>query len=270
MNGTLRPRDTGQHEGLSVAGRKDSKKKLPSAALAMSEARGIQEAAGSAYASPWSKQRDREKERQIKRDAVLRMAGRIFTEKGFHDTSLDEVAERLHVSKPTLYYYVKNKDEILFECVRTGLEMLHAAVDPLTESGARPLARLEAAMRSYIDIVTQDFGLCVIRVGEDPLPPESRVKLRRLKAAIDSEFRTLVEECIADGSIAPCEAKMAAFALAGALSWIGRWYQVDGPYTPRQIADHFVPLLLHGLVRGNVKSPPPPSQPSRRGQRKNA
>lgn len=264
MNGTLRPRDPGQHEGSSVAGRKDPKKKLPPA---VSEARSLQEAAGATYASPWNKQRDREKERQTKRDAVLRMAGRLFTEKGFHDTSLDEVAERLHVSKPTLYYYVKNKDEILFECVRTGLEMLHAAVDPLTEAGTPPLARLEAAMRSYVDIVTHDFGLCVIRVGEDPLPPEGRAKLRRLKAAIDGEFRSLVEECIADGSIVQCEAKMAAFSLAGALSWIGRWYRADGPCTPRQIADHFVPLLLNGLVRGTGKTPAPP--PARRGPRKN-
>lgn len=54
--------------------------------------------------SPWSKQRDRERERRVKRDAVLRVAGRMFNEKGFHATSLDEVAERLHVSKPTLYY----------------------------------------------------------------------------------------------------------------------------------------------------------------------
>ena len=188
--------------------------------------------ADTAIASPWSKLRDREQERKVKRDAVLRTAGRLFTEKGFHATSLDEVAERLHVTKPTLYYYVKNKDEILFECVRISLEMLHADVAAAAASGAKPLDKLEAAMRSYVHIVTEDFGLCVIRVGEDPLPPASRKKLRALKAQIDIEFRGVIEEAIADGSIAPCDAKMAAFAIGGALSWIRRWYEVDGPYTP--------------------------------------
>jgi AcrR family transcriptional regulator len=205
--------------------------------------------------SPWFKSRDREQERKIKREAVLRTAGRLFTEKGFHATSLDEVAERLHVTKPTLYYYVENKDEILFECVRTSLQMLHSEVEAAGASGGKPLDKLEAAMRSYINIVTQDFGRCVIRVGEDPLPPQSRKALRSLKAQIDLEFRRVIMEAIDDGSIAPCDAKMAAFAIGGALSWIGRWYQDEGSYTANEIASHFIPLLLYGLVRGGSRTP---------------
>jgi len=57
------------------------------------------------------------------------MAAQIFNEIGFHATTLEEVAERRHVTKPTLYYYAKNKDEILFECVNIGLQMLQEAVD---------------------------------------------------------------------------------------------------------------------------------------------
>jgi AcrR family transcriptional regulator len=212
-------------------------------------------AAASLPPSPWAKLRDRAEERKIKREAVLRTAGRLFTEKGFHATSLDEVAERLNVTKPTLYYYWKNKDEILFECVRTSLQMLHSEVEAAGASGGKPLDKLEAAMRSYINIVTQDFGLCVIRVGEDPLPPESRKKIRGLKAQIDLEFRRVIMESIQDGSIAPCDPKMAAFAIGGALSWIGRWYQVDGAYTPEEIANHFIPMLLQGLVRGGNRPP---------------
>jgi AcrR family transcriptional regulator len=54
--------------------------------------------------SPWKKKKkDRVKERQVKREAVLRVAARLFKEKGFYATSLDEVAERLHVTKPTVY-----------------------------------------------------------------------------------------------------------------------------------------------------------------------
>ena len=240
-----------------MAARKDNKKKSAPVAHATVEARSLPEAgpAEAEYHSPWSRHRDREKERQLKRDAVLRMASRVFTEKGFHAASLDEVAERLNVSKPTLYYYVKNKDEILFECVRTGLEMFLAAVDTPASPGATPLVRLEAAIRAYVDVVTHDFGLCVIRVGEDPLPPESRAKLRRLKAGVDAQFRRLIEAGMADGSLAPCDPKMAGFALAGALNWIGRWFQVDGPCTAQQIADQFIPILLNGLSNGPSNAP---------------
>jgi AcrR family transcriptional regulator len=199
--------------------------------------------------SPWLNTRDRQEERKIKRAAVLRGASHLFVEHGFHATSLDDIAELLHVTKPTLYYYVKNKDEILFECVRLGLQKLHSEMDKIGASGGKPIDRLIAGIRSYVEFVTQDFGLCVIRVGEDPLPPEGRKNLRRMKAMIDEEFRNVITEAIADGSLADCDPRMAAFLVGGALSWIGRWYRPDGAYTPAQIADHFASILMNGLIR---------------------
>jgi len=102
--------------------------------------------------SPWRPQREREHDRkadrELKREAVLRTAAQVFNEKGFQAATLDEVAERLHVSKPTLYYYVKNKDEILFECVRIGLTMLQQAVAEVDAAGGRAFDKLVAAMRN--------------------------------------------------------------------------------------------------------------------------
>ena len=203
---------------------------------------------GPPQASPWRKTRDREEERKAKRLAVLRTAAQIFNEKGFHATSLDEVAERLHVTKATLYYYVKSKDEILFECVRIGLERMKTAIAAVGRSGGRPVDKLHAAMRQYAEIVTMDFGMCLIRVGEEPLPANSRKELRRLKAQIDSEFRNLIAQGVADGSLAACDPKLAAFTLAGALSWIGRWYRDDGLLGPGPIAEQAIALLMNGLT----------------------
>ena len=198
-------------------------------------------------ASPWSRPLDREQERAIKRDAVLRAAAQLFNEFGYHATSLAMVAERLQVSKPTLYYYIRNKEEILFECVRLGLELLHSAIDAAAASGGTALDKLQAAMHEYALIVTRDFGMCLIRVGEDPLAPASRKKLRRFKAELDHEFRALIEQGIAEGSLAPCDPKLAAFALAGALSWIGRWYDPKGSLGAEDVARHCIALLMNGL-----------------------
>lgn len=198
--------------------------------------------------SPWKRSSVRRVERELKREAVLRMAVRLFNQKGFHATSLDEVAERLHVTKPTLYYYVKNKDEILFESVRIGLEAVRLGIAEATASGGSALERLRMCMNAYLRVVTDDFGRCVIRVGEDPLPPASRRKLRKLKAEIDHEFRQLIEEGVAEGSLAPIDPKLAAFMIAGAISWIGRWYREDGELTPEQIAEQSIGLLLNGVL----------------------
>lgn len=215
-------------------------------------------AAAAAVPSPWQARPERAQLRASKREAVLRVAAQIFNEKGFHATSLDEVAERLHISKPTLYYYVKNKDEILFECVRIGLQMLEDAVQAERARGGSAASQLVAAMRSYVQVVTQDFGMCIIRVGEDPLPPESRHKLRRVKAKLDAHFRELVRQGIAEGSLVDCDPKLAAFTLAGALSWIGRWYRPDGPLAPEQIAEQCIGLLTQGLCK-------PPARAARPG-----
>lgn len=205
-------------------------------------------------ASPWGTVRDREQQRALKREAVLRTAAQLFNEKGYAASTLDEVAERLGVSKPTVYYYAESKDAILLECVRIGLEMLQTAVRAVDAQGGRAIDKLVAAMRQYAEIATLDFGMCVIRVGEESLPPESRRKVRHMKAGLDREFRELIRLGIAEGSIAPCDPKLAAFTLAGALSWIARWYRPDGPLTPEAIADQCIHVLLLGLCSDSART----------------
>ena len=215
------------------------------------------EAARKLTDSPLGPADGRARQRLLKREAVLRTAAQLFNEKGYAASTLDEVAERLGVSKPTVYYYVDSKDAILLECVRTGLEMLQRAIREVDARGGHAIDKLMAAMRAYVDIVTQDFGMCVIRVGEESLPPEARQKVRRMKAGLDAEFRELIRLGIAEGSIAPCDPKIAAFTLAGALSWIGRWYQPGGELDPEAIADQCIRLLIQGLGAGTVREPAP-------------
>lgn len=202
-----------------------------------------------ALASPWAPASAREQQREVKRNAVLQAAAQMFNERGFHATSLDDVAARLNVSKPTIYYYVKNKDEILFECVRTGLHMMQAGIAETRRSGGSAIEQLRACMRTYGRIVTMDFGMCLIRIGEDPLPPESRKELRRLKSEIDMEFRRLIIAGVAEGSLVPCDPKITAFAIAGALSWIGRWYRPDGEYSAEDVVEQVLKTLMGGIVQ---------------------
>ncbi len=199
------------------------------------------------FRSPWHSDKSREELREEKRLAVLHTAAALFNEKGFHGTSLDEVAERLKVSKPTVYYYVKNKEEILFECVRIGLEMVVGAADEVTRAGGTAKEKLVAVMHKYAEIVTMNFGMCLIRVGEDPLPPASRAHLRALKSKIDRQFRTLVQEGIEEGTFAPCDPKLTAFSIAGMLSWIAVWYDPAGQLSAREIAERNVALIMNGL-----------------------
>ncbi|WP_367066925.1 TetR/AcrR family transcriptional regulator [Oryzisolibacter sp. LB2S] len=198
--------------------------------------------------SPWASAAAREQQREAKRNAVLSTAAQMFNERGFHATSLDDIAARLHVSKPTLYYYVKNKDDILLQCVNQGLRMTLDGIEASRAAGGNAVDQLRACMQVYADIVMQPFGMCLIRVGDEEVPEPSRTELRRMKSEIDQAFRRLVAQGVQEGSLAPCDPKITAFVIAGALSWIGRWYQPGGAYTPEQLAEQCIGTLLSGVV----------------------
>ena len=205
-------------------------------------------ASASAPASPWAEAPAREAQREAKRNAVLSTAAQMFNERGFHATSLDDIAARLHVTKPTLYYYVKNKDEILLECVKKGLHMTLEGIEASRQAGGNAVDQLRACMQVYADIVTQPFGMCLIRIGDEEVPEPSRTELRRMKSEIDQAFRRLVAQGVQEGALAPCDPKMTAFVIAGALSWIGRWYQSGGEYSAAQVAEQCIGTLMHGVL----------------------
>ena len=211
--------------------------------------------------SPWPAAASREEQREAKRQAVLTTAAQLFNERGFQATSLDDIAARLNVSKPTLYYYVKNKDEILLECVRQGLHMTLDGIEASRQAGGNALDQLQACMRVYASIVIQPFGTCLIRVGDEQVPAESRKELRRMKSAIDQEFRKLVALGMEQGLLRPCDPKMAAFVIAGALSWLGRWYQEGGEYTADEVIDQCIDQLLAGVL---LPAPAAVAAPARR------
>ncbi|MFG1377359.1 TetR/AcrR family transcriptional regulator [Xanthobacter autotrophicus] len=198
--------------------------------------------------SPWRSPAQRGRDRALKREAVLKAAARLFNEKGFHATSLDDVARQLNVTKPTLYHYFRSKDDVLFECCRMGLEMIEAAAAPLPGSNAGGLERLRALMEKYAEAMTMDFGMSITRTPDTALSPENRAELRRLKSQIDRALRGVIASGIEDGSIAPCDVRTAAFAIAGALNAIAHWYQPGGPLSPAEIARQTADFLIQGLA----------------------
>lgn len=198
--------------------------------------------------SPWPRREERERERMVKRDAVLHAAVEMFNEKGFHSTSLDEVALALNVTKPTIYHYFDSKDEILFECVRLGLQGVSEAIERVEAAGGAGIERLRALIHEYVIIMTHDFGKCITRTADHELSPTTRAEFRRLKREIDAAVRRVIKEGMEDGSICPGDPRLVTFCIAGALNWVARWYEEDGTLRPEDIADGYAATLINGLA----------------------
>lgn len=199
-------------------------------------------------ASPFSTPEQRAEERSAKRQAVLRAAVRMFNERGFNATLLDDVAASLGISKPTIYHYLGNKEQVLLECVALGLEQFLAAADQARRMSGSGLDRLRHFLRAYAQVNMDDFGRCVIRTGPEALSPEGAQSLRERKRRIDAAMRSFIEEGMADGSIARSDPKILAFTLAGALNWPARWHVASGELSAQAIAHQMVDILTLGLA----------------------
>ena len=197
--------------------------------------------------SPWRASRERQHDREVKREAVIRAAAHAFNHKGYHNTSLDDIAAALEVTKPTVYYYVTNKEQLLFECFVAGVEQIRAGFREARDMEIPARERLHAVLRHYAKTMASEFGWCMVRVEEQDLSPDMSSHIKAMKSEIDQGIRRLIREGVQDGSIHPCDPKMTAFALAGSLNWIAHWYRENRSMSAAEIADAFITVFDNGL-----------------------
>ena len=197
--------------------------------------------------SPWAGRRRRPRDHEVKREAVIRAAARAFNERGYHHTSLDAIAADLGVTKPTVYYYVANKEQLLFECFLAGLTPIREAFRHAEQLAGTARDRLAAVIRGYAAAIASDYGWCMVRAHDQDLGPEMRRQINALKSEIDQGIRRLLRAGMEDGSIAHCDPKITAFAMAGALNWIAHWYRPDQAMSAGEVAGAFVGFFEHGL-----------------------
>lgn len=198
--------------------------------------------------SPFRSRSDREQDREAKREALLQAAVRLFNECGFGKASLEDVAVSLGITKPTIYYYLGNKDQVLLECITRGLGELQEAVAKAREGQGSGRERLESFLLQYARINMTDFGRCTIRTQDHDLSSESAAKFRSLKRSVDRELRLLLEEAAADGSITCADIKLSALAIAGALNGPAFWYDPDGPLDQEAVAASLVAIIVRGFL----------------------
>lgn len=199
--------------------------------------------------SPWLPFESRRRARDEKREAVLRTAVQLFLEQGYHRATLNEVADRLNITKPALYNYFRSKEDILFECWVMGQERVEDRITEIESADENGLATLRMLVRAYAAIMASDFGASLVRFNvADLSEPNQKITLAG-KRRIDRAFRNAIKQGIADHSIKSCDVKLTAFAILGALNWVGHWYKPGGELSPDQIADDFAIRLTADIAK---------------------
>src|SRR5579859_579701 len=185
------------------------------------------------------------------RQEILRTAARLFQQRGYDATSMNDVAAALKLSKGGLYHHFQSKDEILFEIMNHAMEITEERVLTPVRGIADPEERLRALIRLHIEVVLspRDREITVMLHENHPLPPGLRKRINTRK----KDYVHFVEGLMAEvqrvrrakGSVSP---RAAAFALLGMINWIYQWYKPEGNLQAHNLVPQFTDLVFGGIL----------------------
>ena len=182
-----------------------------------------------------------------RRVEILKSAAAAFRRRGYHGASMGEIAQALRMTKGSLYYYFKNKEEILFFCHDYSLDILLEVLEKVEAAGGAPPRKLRSLIESFVHHILDDLRGTAMTLDFQAL---SAPLLRRVIAKrdrFDRGIRRLLQDGMDAGAFAPGDPKLLTFAILGAVNWIPRWFNPQGPASSQEIADRFANFLIAGL-----------------------
>jgi len=183
-----------------------------------------------------------------RRAEILHAALRAFRERGYHATTLDDIAEHVGVRKTALYHYFPDKDSILYACHRESLAELDRILAD-TRRIATASGKLAHVIREHVRVMTDTLEGSPLAFEVASVSPARREELIEGRDRYERSVRRIIEQGIRKGEFRKQDAKVAVFAIFGAINWIARWYRPDGPYHAGELGDQFAEYLVGGLKK---------------------
>ena len=183
---------------------------------------------------------------ELQKDRMLRAAAECFNEKGYSGTSLKDVANKLDLTDAALYYYVRNKEQLVYLCYVRAADVGREAMRRSVAAGGSGFDKVERYLRNHVEMMVGEQGPIAIMSEIPSLKPEHREEVLELSRKHSIAFEKLIEEGIADGSIAPCDVRMTGNAIMGAINWIPKWYHGDAAVAAK-LVEEFPGILAGGL-----------------------
>jgi len=183
---------------------------------------------------------------QQQRDRVLKAAAHCFNQKGYSGTSLKNVADMLGLTDPALYYYVKNKEELVYLCYVRAADVGREALDRAVAERGSGLEQVQHYLRYHIEIMVGERGPIAIMSEIPSLKPDHRHEVLELSRRHSLNFEALLQHGIDDGSINDCDIRMTGNAIMGSVNWIPKWFHGDESIAAKVVAE-FPTVLSRGL-----------------------
>lgn len=175
-------------------------------------------------------------------------ATRLFRQRGYHATSMQDLGEALRMNRGSLYHYIRGKDELLWAILNRALDLLERRVLPILDSDAPPTERLRAAIREHLHVAAEHADeLSLIQIELRALDRQRQREIIARRDAYERRWRTTLEAGIAEGSLRAFDVRLAGIGILSACNWFTQWYRPNGRQSVDEIADAFGELFLGGL-----------------------
>ena len=183
---------------------------------------------------------------------ILKSAAAAFRRRGYHGASVDEIASALEMTKGNLYYYFRNKEEILFACHEYSLDVLLGLLEDVQVEDSAPDVKLRQLVLAIVHLILDELQGTALTLDLQALSPPLLRKVVARRDVFDRGLRAIIQAGMDQGMFAPGDPKMVAFALMGAVNWITKWFDPAGTMTSDEIAAAFADYLVGGLTRGGT------------------
>lgn len=182
-----------------------------------------------------------------RRIEILKSAAAAFRRRGYHGASVGEIADALHMTKGSLYYYFRNKEEILYFCHDYSLDILLDLLKDVQADGRPPEEKLRRLIVAFVHMIIDELHGTALTMDLQALSPRALRRIIVKRDRFDRGIRRVLEEGMEAGVFARADPKLLAFAILGAVNWIPRWFDPKGRATSEEIAQAFAEYLLSGL-----------------------
>jgi AcrR family transcriptional regulator len=183
-----------------------------------------------------------------RREQIYSTAGSLFSERGYHATTVRDIAKELNMQGASLYFHIDSKEDVLWELVRRAAGQFLGAVEPIVGSGGPPAEKLREMVRAHVRIVADNLENATVFLHEWKfLSEERRTVITSYRDTYESHYRHVIEEGIRSGDFARTDPKMAATLVLSSLNWMPQWYNPSGVLSAEEVADTFIELILRGL-----------------------
>ncbi len=183
-----------------------------------------------------------------RRDAIMRGLNSVLRKRrGAHALRMKDVADHLGLVKGNLYYYFKNKEDLIYHCHIKCVQASLAALARAKKSSGSARARLHALLVEHILAMTEgDYG-AVLLTDIDGMTPARRRHYVKLRDEFELGVRGLIKQGVAAGEFAADDVRTTGFAMLGAINWIPKWYKPSGEFDAGTIARHYADLFMRAL-----------------------